>query len=313
VGPVVGVVAPRQERADRSGTVRLPLAAATAYLPPTGVIAEVRTSMESPATDEVNRAAHESDRERLVPSPVFVLCTPRSGSTLLRVLLDSHSRVRAPHEMWLRIIRVKVPKALAEPAMNVLGLDDRELEHLLWDRVYHRELLRSGKDVLVDKTPSTAHIWSRLAECWPEARFVFLLRHPAAIVDSYSRLTPARSMEKVEHEVLDHACAVDEARRGLPGHTVRYEELVAEPERVMHELCGFLGIDWEPQMLEYGSMDHGPLRLGLGDDSDNIRSGRIQAARSLPDRHMASPELASMVTSWGYRAKDVLEARPTAI
>jgi hypothetical protein len=257
--------------------------------------------MESLAADDTSASAdREGDGKRLVRSPVFVLCTPRSGSTLLRVLLDSHSRVRAPHEMWLRLIRVRVPKALAEPAMRELGLDDRELEHLLWDRVYHRELLRSGKDVLVDKTPSNAHIWTRLAECWPEARFVFLLRHPASIADSLSRLMPDRSTEKIEHEVLDQVRAVEQARQNAPGHTLRYEDVVAEPERVLRELCRFLAVDWEPRMLEYGSSDHGPFRLGLGDDSDKIRSGRIQTARAVPDRRPAAPELAAMVEAWGY-------------
>jgi hypothetical protein len=255
--------------------------------------------MEPRATDVVGASAGDDGR-RLVRSPVFVICTPRSGSTLLRVLLDSHSRVRAPHEMWLRLVRVRVPKALAEPAMQVLDLDERELEHLLWDRVYHRELVRTGKDVLVDKTPSNAQIWSRLAECWPEARFVFLLRHPVAIAASLSRLMPTRTPEKIEREVLNHTSAVEEARRSLPGHTVRYEALVADPEQVLRELCWFLGIDWEPQMLDYGASDHGPFRLGLGDDSENIRSGRIQAARSLPDSRPMSADLAAVVTTWGY-------------
>lgn len=255
--------------------------------------------MEPRATDVVSATAGDDGR-RLVRSPVFVLCTPRSGSTLLRVLLDSHSRVRAPHEMWLRLVRVRVPKALAEPAMQVLELDERELEHLLWDRVYHRELVRSGKNVLVDKTPSNAHIWSRLTECWPEARFVFLLRHPAAITESLSQLMPTRSREKIEREVLNHTSAVQEAREALPGHTVRYEQLVAQPEETLRSLCRFLDIGWEPQMLDYGATDHGPFRLGLGDDSDNIRSGRIQAARSLPDGSVASAELASLVATWGY-------------
>ena len=40
--------------------------------------------------------------DRMVRAPVFVMCTLRSGSTLLRVLLNSHSRIHAPHEIHLR-------------------------------------------------------------------------------------------------------------------------------------------------------------------------------------------------------------------
>ena len=39
--------------------------------------------------------------DRLVESPGFVMCTLRSGSTLLRVMLDSHSQVHCPHEIHL--------------------------------------------------------------------------------------------------------------------------------------------------------------------------------------------------------------------
>ncbi|MFC7591929.1 sulfotransferase [Nonomuraea antimicrobica] len=48
---------------------------------------------------------------RLVKSPVFVISPVRSGSTLLRMLLNSHSRIRAPHELHLRTIGVELTPA----------------------------------------------------------------------------------------------------------------------------------------------------------------------------------------------------------
>ncbi len=247
-----------------------------------------------------------SGSPRLVQSPVFVLGTPRCGSTLLRMLLDSHSQIRAPQEMYLRLLAVRVPKALAAPAMASLDLDARELEHLLWDRVMHRELVRSGKQIIADKTPFNAHAWERLVECWPQARFVYLLRNPVAIIDSLARLIKSevrvtRSIEKEEREVLNHARAVNAARLAMPGHTLRYEDLVADPECVTRDLCSFVGVDWEPAMVEYGAFDHGPP--GLGDPSDKLRSGRIQPARALPDRPLASAELVDIALSWGYDAR----------
>jgi hypothetical protein len=80
--------------------------------------------------------------DRLVPSPVFVLCSIRSGSTLLRCLLNSHPLVHAPHELHLVDLAVHLDSRFARLAMQVAGLDDRHLEHLLWDRVLHRELAR---------------------------------------------------------------------------------------------------------------------------------------------------------------------------
>jgi Sulfotransferase family len=238
--------------------------------------------------------------KRLVESPVFVLSTLRSGSTLLRVLLDTHSRIHAPHELHLRGLQVLVPKAFVAPAMAALSLDQRELEHLLWDRVLHLQLLRSGKDTIVDKTPGNVFIWQRLAECWSEARFVFLLRHPAAVVDSLALAWPGRRRPRIEHQVLGYARAIETARAQLEGQVVRYEDLVSHPRETTKALCDFLGLAWEAEMLNYGRADHGPLVAGLGDWGDKIRSGRVQAARSLPEIPIESADLRDVVATWGY-------------
>ena len=238
---------------------------------------------------------------RLVPSPVFVLSPVRSGSTLLRVLLDSHPRICAPHEMHLRGLQVSVPKAFVEPAMAALELDQRELEHLLWDRVLHLLLERSGKDTVVDKTPGNVFVWQRLVECWPGARFVVLVRHPAAVVDSLSRAWPSRRRPRIEHQVLGYAQAIERARAAMTCHLVRYEDLVGDPTRTTQALCGFLGVPWAAEMLDYGRDDHGPLVAGLGDWGDRIRSGQIQPARPLPEESLTSADLRDVVGAWGYR------------
>src|ERR1700710_976169 len=72
------------------------------------------------------------DSERLVPSPVFVLSATRSGSTLLRMVLDSHSQICAPHEMHLRQVKVNISHPNAKIGMAECGLTSRDLENLLW-------------------------------------------------------------------------------------------------------------------------------------------------------------------------------------
>src|SRR5215208_6097173 len=114
----------------------------------------------SSATGRTLRTPGRGDR--LLVAPVFVLCSVRSGSTLLRVLLDSHSRLCAPHELHLRDQRVKLRKEYARRALADVGLDERRLQYLLWDRVLHRELAASGKELLVNKTPSDVFIADRI-------------------------------------------------------------------------------------------------------------------------------------------------------
>ena len=122
--------------------------------------------------------------DRLIEAPVFVICTLRSGSTLLRVLLDSHSQIRSPHELHLRYVSVHFDQKWSERSMKELGLDARAADYLLWDRILHRELSASRKSIIADKTPNNVFIVDRLREAWPDARFIFLLRHPGAIARS---------------------------------------------------------------------------------------------------------------------------------
>ncbi|GAA3729544.1 sulfotransferase [Streptomyces tremellae] len=256
--------------------------------------------MRARATGRARAAAPAPKGRRLVPSPVFVLSSVRSGSTLLRVLLNSHPKIRAPHEMHLRTLEVRQTKPYTEKAMKQLGLDGAELEHLLWDRVLHRELVHSGKELIVDKTPGNALIWERLREAWPDARYLFLLRHPASMVSSLMNGRPDRDPAATAAEVKRYVDAVDEARRALPGLTVRYEDLTARPADTTREICAFLGVEWDASMLEYGKQEHGPFQAYIGDWSDNIKSGSVQQARELPRPDAVPDSLREVTRRWGY-------------
>ncbi|WP_329139934.1 sulfotransferase family protein [Streptomyces sp. NBC_00670] len=237
---------------------------------------------------------------RLVSSPVFVLSSVRSGSTLLRVLLNSHSRIRAPHEMHLRTLHVRLSRDFTAEAMKALELDRAELEHVLWDRVLHLELARSGKDVIVDKTPANTLIWPRLRRCWPDARYILLLREPGAVVTSLTSRRTDPDHAAIRAEVLEYAEKLEEARQHLDPHVLTYEELTADPERATRALCGYLDVPWEPGMLDYGSKDHGTFRPQLGDWSGTLKSGRVQRARPADPEAELPPRLRELARKWGY-------------
>lgn len=261
---------------------------------------------ESPGAQSVVDAppgkSTTGDQDRLLVRPIFVLAPVRSGSTLLRLLLDGHSELHAPHELHIRRLEVLPKTKLASRAMKELGLERRDLEHLLWDRVMHWELTRSGKRYIVEKTPANVFAWRRIAECWPDARFIFLLRHPLSIVRSWHESDPEkRSLEEAGREALEYMNAVEEARATLVGHTVRYETLTEDPEGTMRGICTFLGIGWEPSMLQYGDRAAGKLHRGLGDWRTKIRSGVIQAGRKLPLAHEVPDHLRPICEQWGYK------------
>ncbi len=240
-------------------------------------------------------------RDRLVQRPVFVLSSVRSGSTLLRLILNSHSQVCAPHETHFRRLAVDPTTNPVRQAMKALDLNRHDLEHLLWDRLLHRELVRSGKSVLVEKTPSNVFVADRLATAWPDARFVFLIRHPYSIARSWHEAAPdRRSMEQSIKHTHWFMQALEKDRQRLPGLTVRYEDLTGQPEQEVRRICEFLEVDWEPAMLDYGQFDHGRLARGLGDWRAKIKTGSVQAGRDLPSDDEIPRELRATCRAWGY-------------
>jgi hypothetical protein len=250
---------------------------------------------------------------RLLTAPVIVLSPARAGSTLLRMILDSHSALYAPPELPLAQLTVRAETTWMRASLRELQLTAQEVNYLLWDRVLADVLSRSGKPTIVVKTPSNVLVWREIAECWPDARFIFLLRHPASSVVSLNASFDAKwhpgetgSLAESAAKALRYMTALEEARRALPGGcTIRYEDLTAEPAAKARQLCEFLGVPFEPGMLEYGQFGHGRIGSGLGDASAKLKSGRIQSA-TLPPLGLAPgsdgfpPELVKMCETWGY-------------
>jgi hypothetical protein len=234
-----------------------------------------------------------------VERPVFILSAVRSGSTLLRCILNTHSQIYAPHELHLPSAKVEVPTWYAERALRTAGFVGEELDFLLWDRILHRLLEASKKSVIVEKTPGNSLSWRRLSQCWPRARHIFLLRNPAHIVRSALLVGPDPE-SKVVPIVLSMIDGVEDARRELPGLTVRYEDLVSEPVETTKAVCAYLDVEWEPTMLEYGEVDHGPFEPGIGDFGDAIRSGRVQPRTESPDAAPVPDYLEERCARWGY-------------
>jgi LPS sulfotransferase NodH len=275
---------------------------------------ELRRAGAAPRPGAPRRRAVGKARagDRLVQAPIFVMCTLRSGSTLLRVMLDTHSQLHAPHELHLRYVSVRLDEKWSERSMKEMGLDEKALQYLLWDRILYRELAASGKRFIVDKTPNNVFIADRIKECWPDARFLFLLRHPAAIARSRRALSQA---EDYDHErnfdLIRRYCeALERDRQTYEGHTLRYEELTADPARVMQGVCAYLGVPWEPAMLDYGQADHGRYRAGLGDWADKIKTGQVQPPEPPPAE---VPEaLRAVSAAWGYLPAAEAQAPDTA-
>jgi hypothetical protein len=240
--------------------------------------------------------------DRLLERPVFILTSVRSGSTLLRMMLGAHSRLHAAHELHLTGIEVYFKSGTpTERSLRTLGLGHEQLEGLLWDRALHRELVKSGKQFIVEKTPGNAFQWRRIAETWPDARFVFLRRHPGAVARSWHEAVPDRTREEAARRVLKYMESMQEAHAELGGHILRYEDLTTDPAAELRSLCAYLDLPYEPGTTDYGSsLKDAVLGAGFGDWTDKIRSGQVQPDRPAPALDEIPEVLRPMCRAWGY-------------
>lgn len=243
----------------------------------------------------------------LGPAPeidlAFILSPIRSGSTLLRAILDSNPEVCAPHELHLGDVKVGIQSPYALQAMEAMGLDEERLATLLCNHIYWLILRGTGKRLLVDKSPTNLLIWSRLISRWPAAAYILLKRDPAAIARSMLEMGDGRQPEEAVDHVIRSVSLLDEVETALPDALViHYERLVDDPSGEIARACSHLGVDFRSSMLDYGDAASGPFVYGLGDWSNSIRSGAVQPRRTDRLDTRDWPALADACRRWGYPA-----------
>ncbi len=114
--------------------------------------------------------------------------------------------------------------------------------------------------LVVDKLPLRVIHAPLLAQAFPEARFVFSLRHPADVVLSNFMQHYVPNEAYVHFDTLEDSVATYERVMGLwtsirpliedRTHIVRYEDLVVAPEQEIESACRFLDIAYDPSMLD---------------------------------------------------------------
>jgi hypothetical protein len=208
--------------------------------------------------------------------PFFIVGSARSGTTLLRVILNAHPRVTVPPEsrfiveLWRDSSDVEVARFLAAlqehrqfQSWN-LSIDAVKAE--LGDRVtvpyataiecvYDAYAKWVGKERWGDKTPRYVEHIPFISELFPDARFVHLVRDGRDVALSYANVpfgpkTVAKAAALWARRVR---LGVTEGRRlGSDRYLeVRYEDLVETPEATTKALSEFLGIGFVPEMMEY--------------------------------------------------------------
>jgi tetratricopeptide (TPR) repeat protein len=195
-------------------------------------------------------------------SPTFLLGFPRSGITLLNTMLGCHP--------WLATLEEKptLEACVAQLAKHPLGyplcldaLAPHQLEQLrgmYWERVEFFTGARDGRMVLDTFPLRTLHV-AAIARLFPNARVVFMQRHPADVV--LSNFMQEYGLNPANAHFTDIAAAArlyartmrmwERVRERLPlrVHALRYEDLVRDPRPVLSALLAFLGLPWNEAVM----------------------------------------------------------------
>ncbi len=227
--------------------------------------------------------AVNSEQSPITTPIAFILSSPRSGSTLLRVMLAGHPDIVSPPELHLLPFSTMgerqqeldvsyLGEGLERALMDLKGITASQSQELVANlvkdnvpvtQVYEMLQQLSGDRLLIDKSPTYASNRETLEQAeaiFTNAKYIHLVRHPYAVIESFARMrmdkligsgnsNPYQLAESIwsssNQNILDFAAGIDRDKVLL----VHYEELVSQPEKIMRQLCEFLAIPFDTAVL----------------------------------------------------------------
>ncbi|MCB2141176.1 sulfotransferase [bacterium] len=213
-----------------------------------------------------------------MPSPFFIVGSGRSGTTLLRLILCSHSKISIPPETWFIIQLIEelpidryLTTCETELALKIItshyrwpdmGIDSNDFRDKVDKKmklidiiniVYAHHLKVENKSVWGDKTPPYIKIIPELIQLYPDAKFIHLIRDGRDVAASFYRLQwkgkwLSRSIIEWKESIEKYLSYKNE-NIGDRILEIKYEDLVVHTERIIKKICGFIGQKFEPSML----------------------------------------------------------------
>ncbi|HSZ43102.1 MAG TPA: sulfotransferase [Trebonia sp.] len=224
-------------------------------------------------------------------APVFVLCAARSGSTLLRFVLDAHPDLACPPEtnvpalcgqlatVWSLIEGAPLSQERGDEPPDIPDAAIAGVRETM-DRMTGSYLARRGKKRYCDKSLGTARFTYLMTRIWPEAKFICLFRHPMDVIasgmeacpwglngygfDPYIAETPGNAVFALARFWADNAAVIAMAEEQYADRClrVRYEDMVAGPQTAADRIFEFLAAapvpDIEDRMFAAERERYGP-------------------------------------------------------
>jgi len=269
--------------------------------------------------ERVGRGKGKRGKRGWHPAP-FIVGVSRSGTTLLRLMLDAHpdlaippethfipNAVRAsanskdPHRDFLEAVVTDNPRwkdyridanHLRERIDGVRPFDTGEAIRVF----YETYVERFDKPRWGDKTPAYCRSMQLISRVLPEARFVHLIRDGRDV--ALSTMRAQMGPQTVEKWAERWKLLIERAREaaeslGEAYMEVRYENLISSPELVLKDLCAFVDLPWDTTMLRY--QDRAAERVEEINQDLPRRTGKQRVAAHALTSH---PPQKSRVAAW---------------
>jgi hypothetical protein len=191
------------------------------------------------------------------------------------------------------------------------------------DRAHELYLRQHHKEVWGQKTPRFVRFGDLLKKNYPQAKFVVVLRDPRAAVSSLirSNVHHSNALFAARRWQRDMGDGV-KLKQDYPGDVclLRYEDLICTPEESLRQVCTFLEIEFEPEMLEYhktGTTEYSGYYAQIHEKLNEAPDkSRIDAWR----KHMTPPQIAvvesicgDLMESLGYPRESAQPVDPAYV
>lgn len=217
----------------------------------------------------------------MTQAPIFILGTMRSGTTLMRVILNRHAHIEiGPESGFMRAVQhIKtVPNwNFGQGWYERFGLSEADINHRIrgfYAEIFQQHATRQGKRRWGEKTPFHRLAMGEMAEIFPDAVFIVMLRHAGAVTMSLKKWK-----YEAEKSIKDWVHSNREMRRvtaRLDEDRVfwcRYEDLLSRPEPTLRSMMQFLDEPWTKELLQPDTTSNVVLEGGTrsGDPMDTSR------------------------------------------
>jgi tetratricopeptide (TPR) repeat protein len=231
--------------------------------------AKLKEATEKITREVLQRWVGESEAAIERPCRLAVICGhPRSGTTLLEQILDSHPEVVSAEET---AIFFEAAQSLRRPLPSEAGMLETfesasaGLLHQTRDWYLHAMQMFVGSPIgdrlLIDKNPSLTGLVPGLARVFPESRFIVALRDPrdvclSCFMQPLPLNPPSSSFLSLEETVTEYVSLMGfwrsmAPRLPNPALEVRYEDVVTDVASSARTVLSFLGLDWDEQVLRF--------------------------------------------------------------